>query len=153
MTVVLFLISSTHIWELRAEDGGDNNLSWYVASGISISNTQELTIGDRSYPSVELGTSVDGMSFALVTGRSDNNYSESERLDHYWWELKTAFTFPAGSFDVYGLLGIGHYFSTDRVFIEYGIGFSRTLGKISYFAQVSNWDALWYVTPGLAYTF
>lgn len=43
--------------------------------------------------------------------------------------------------------------STERIFIEYGIGFSHSFGKIGYFSQVSNWDGVFYITPGLSYTF
>ena len=136
-----------------AQDTANHGSSVFISSGISISNTEDLTLGERSYPSMELGFNKDGLSLALVTGRSDNNYSVEERLSNYWWEVKTAFCVPAGSFDVYGLLGVGNYMSTKRVFIEYGMGFSRTLGQVSYFAQISNWDNLWYITPGLTYTF
>ena len=71
-------------------------LDLYIASGISISNTEGFTLGERSYPSGEIGISSGGLSLALVTGRSDNDYSDKEVLENYWWELKTAAMVSAG---------------------------------------------------------
>ena len=102
---------------------------------------------------MEFGLNTEGITLALVTGRSNNDYSIQEDASNYWWEVKTAVAIPTKSFDIYGVLGLGNYFSTNRIFIEYGVGFSRMVGKFSYFAQVSNWDNLWYITPGFAYTF
>ena len=100
-----------------------------------------------------MGISQGAFSLGFVTGRSDNDYSSTEALSNYWWEIKTALSIPVESFSVYGLLGVGNYLSTEQVFIEYGIGFSRSWDQLSAFAQVSNWDGLWYITPGVSYTF
>ena len=153
LTIFVVLMSVFHSYTAKAQDADHSTPDLYIASGLSISNTEDLTFGERSYPSIELGLFTDGITLALVTGRSSNDYNSEENLSNYWWEVKTAVSIPTKSFDIYGLLGVGNYFSTSRLFIEYGVGFSRTLGKFSYFAQVSNWDNLWYITPGFAYTF
>ena len=136
-----------------SQDNNNTQSSMYVASGLSISNTETYTFAERSYPSAEIGLSLGDLSLAFVTGRSDNDFKGEESVSDYWWEIKTALMFPVGSFDAYGVLGIGNYLSTDQVFIEYGVGFSKTWDQFSWFAQVSNWDNLWYITPGIAYSF
>ena len=137
----------------NAQKTNDTPLATYVATGLSVSNTGESTFGQTSYPSVELGWNKGSLSFGLVVGRSDNNYSGKDKLSNYWWEVKTALSIPVGSYSTYGLLGLGNYMSTDKVFIEYGLGFSHTWDQFSLFSQISNWDGLWYLTPGVSYTF
>ena len=138
---------------VKAEQTEETQLSLYAASGLSISNTGNATFGETSYPSVEFGFSKGALSLGLVVGRSNNDYTSEEILSNYWWEMKTALSIPVDSFTAYGLLGIGHYLSTDRLFIEYGVGVSHSWDQLALFAQVSNWDGFWYITPGLSYTF
>ena len=130
-----------------------DSLDIYVSSGLSVTNTGGLSFEETSYASTELGFSANELSFALVTGRSNNDFAIKETMNNYWWELKTAITFPMKSVDLYGLLGMGNYFSTNRVFIEYGTGFSYSWDQLSCFAQISNWDSVWYITPGFSFVF
>jgi len=126
----------------------------YVAAGLSMSNTYDTTFAYASYPSIELGIMKNNWSLGLVAGRGNNVYSVKDDISNYWWEVKTALSFPVGKFSGYGLLGIGNYMSTKRMFIEYGAGFSyMPTDHIGIFSQVSNWDGTWYITPGLSYTF
>ena len=124
-----------------------------MATGLSLTNTGSATLGQSSYPSAEVGWYRGAGSLALVTGRWDNDFSGPEALDHYWWEVKTSLAAPVGAYSAYGLLGVGNYLSTDRFFIEYGVGMSHSWDALSVFAQASNWDGVWYVTPGLMYAF
>ena len=41
----------------------------------------------------------------------------------------------------------------DGMFIEYGVGISKEFGNLGTFIQVSSWDGVTYVTPGLSYSF
>ena len=137
----------------NAEKINEAPLSTHIASGLSVSNTGDASFKETSYFSAEFGLTKGALSLGLALGRSDNDYTDQDTLMNYWWEIKTALAVPVDSFSVYGLLGLGHYLSTERVFIEYGIGVSHSWDPLSFFAQVSNWDGLWYVTPGLSYTF
>lgn len=123
----------------------------YLAAGLSISNTGDANFGETSYPSIEFGLSAGAGSLALVVGRANNDYSGTEEVSNYWWEIKVSIAVPIGDFGAYGLLGLGNYLSTDRFFIEYGLGVSYSWDPLSVFVQASNWDGVWYITPGLMY--
>lgn len=126
---------------------------FYMAAGLSVSNTGDNTFAYSSYPAIEIGITQENFSLGLVAGRSNLIGFDTDEINNYWYELKTALSFPAGKFCGYGLLGIGNYMSTERIFIEYGVGLSRTYNKVGMFTQASNWDGYWYVTPGISYTF
>ncbi|MEM9067294.1 MAG: hypothetical protein AAGE52_02270 [Myxococcota bacterium] len=135
-----------------AEDS-DRSVGFYLAAGLSISNTGDGNFGEATYPSIEFGLSKGAASFGLVFGRESNDYSGSGEASDYWWELKLSVAVPVRDFSAYGLLGFGNYLSTDQFFIEYGLGVSYSWGPVSVFAQISNWDGVWYVTPGLMLSF
>ena len=114
-----------------AQDASENSAAsedvstgGYVATGLSMSNTGEGTFGEASYPSLEIGLSRGAGSLALVTGRSDLSVSGPESADNYWWEVKGAVAAPLGGFSAYGVLGFGNYLTTNRYFVEYGLGVS-----------------------------
>lgn len=126
---------------------------FYISAGLSISNTHDTTFSYSSYPSIEFGLMKNNFSLGLVAGRSNLSGFRSDVTSNYWYELKSAVYFPIGKFSGYGLLGLGNYLSTSQFFIEYGAGFSYSFNKVGIFAQASNWDGTWYVTPGIGYTF
>lgn len=126
----------------------------YVSAGLSISNNGDTTFAYTSYPSIEFGVMKNNFSLGLVVGRG--NFVRTSGVDYfsnYWTEVKAAVYVPVGNFNAYGLLGIGSYFEDKGIFVEYGAGFSYSFKKIGVFAQASNWDSYWYVTPGISYTF
>jgi len=131
----------------------DIDAGFYAAMGLSIGNRGDASFGETTYPSAEVGVMRGAGSLALVVGRADNDFSEDEELSDYWWEVKVALSAPVGTFGIYGLLGIGNYLGTSQQFIEYGVGMSRSWDSLSVFAQASNWDGVWYVTPGIMYSF
>ncbi|MCB9260994.1 MAG: hypothetical protein H6607_01285 [Flavobacteriales bacterium] len=132
----------------------DSEISWYSSVGLSVGNSAGSTFSRTSYPSIEFGGMKKSTSVGLVLGRSNfADFNKSSASD-YWYELKAAISFPIGSASGYALAGIGSYFSTQRAFIEYGLGASYMLNdNWGIFTQASNWDNFWYVTPGLTYNF
>lgn len=125
----------------------------YVSAGWSISNTFDTTLAYSSYPSIEAGLMKNNFSLGLVFGRANLSGFNHDNSSNYWYELKAGLYFPVGKFNGYALLGLGNYISSERFFVEYGAGASYSFNKFGVFAQASNWDGTWYVTPGVSYTF
>lgn len=127
----------------------------YAAAGLSIGNSGDSTFAFNSYPSVEVGIMKGNFAVAAVFGRGNNVYIGKDNINNYWWEVKSCLYFPIkdSGFSGYGLLGVGNYMGTKSVFVEYGLGFSYAWNNFGVFAQASNWDRAWYVTPGISYTF
>ncbi len=127
-------------------------LTPYVASGISIPNTNDFKAG--SYMSAEVGLMIDNFTVAGVFGVNNLN-SFNVGIDGYWYEGKVAYSFPLGYVDGYGVFGVGSYIGTSgSVFIEYGGGIMKSFNDhVGAFIQVSSWDGITYMTPGLSYSF
>lgn len=124
-----------------------NGLNYYVATGISMANNPNGDFLGTSFPSAEFGIMCHNLSLGLVGGT--NNLSDSGT----WFELKSAVFFPLGHVDGYGLVGLGTYSGSPSTFIEYGVGISCSKNVFGTFLQVSNWDGIWYVTPGVSVNF
>lgn len=154
MKKVLFTTAITLLFfNIQAQETTGTKPSLYVATGLSISNTYDTTFAYSSYPSIEVGLMKNNFSWGLVLGRANLSGFNQDTASNYWYELKSAVSFPMGNLSGYGLLGIGNYMTTKRFFVEYGAGFSYSFNKLGVYAQVSNWDGYWYVTPGLSYSF
>lgn len=153
LTVLLAFAPSLALAEETADAPSTSDTSSaYVAAGLSLSNTRDATFGQSSYLSTEFGLCRGAGCLALATGRADNDFGSSGSLSDYWTEAKASLAAPVGDYSAFGLLGVGNYLSTDRFFIEYGIGMSRSWDDVSVYAQASNWDGIWYVTPGVMLT-
>mgnify|MGYP001079206286 CR=1 FL=1 len=138
---------------VEAESSG---LDFYVAGGLSIGNSGANTFAATSYPSLEFGFMKGNWALGLVAGRGSNDFSAKDDIANYWWSVKNAAYFPIGNSDMdfYALFAVGNYMSTKQVFIEYGGGFSyMPTDHLGLFIQASNWDGLFYITPGLSYSF
>ena len=123
----------------------------YIASGISIPNTVDFA--SDAYASAEIGVMIDNITIAGVFGVNNLN-SFNAGIDGYWYEGKIAYGFPLGAVDGYGVFGVGSYIGTKgSVFIEYGGGIMKSFGDVGTFIQVSSWDGIVYMTPGLSYSF
>jgi len=159
ISIVFFVLATVSPERSHAEDISQpeptpsSKASLYGAAGLSIGNTGDATFAETSYPSLELGVMKGNRSLGLVLGRSNNDFDGEEEFSDYWWELKTAFSFPVGDVSGYALLGLGNYLATKRLFIEYGAGVSCSWDGFSIFGQASNWDGSWYLTPGVMYGF
>lgn len=152
---ILFLfISSLMFGQTINKDSTLKKYNPYFSIGLSMSNTSKFSLG--SYPSAELGLSGKNITGGFILGRG-NLKSIGEKTDaifNYYYELKTSlFVSINKNVSVYGLLGAGSYFNFKHMFIEYGTAFFYSFGKLSYSTEVSNWDGIWYLTPGLTYNF
>lgn len=124
----------------------------YIAGGISMTNTDDFATA--SYPSVELGVMRDNLTVAAVFGRNNlANFDNGLGIDNFWYEGKVAYSFPLGAVSGYGVFGVGAYIGNGNMFIEYGGGISKEFGPVGAFVQVSSWDGVTYLTPGLSYSF
>ena len=133
-----------------------SGVDFYAATGLSIGNSGASTFAATSYPSLEFGFMKGNWALGLVGGRGSNDFSTQDNISNYWWSIKNAAYFPIGNsdMDAYALFAVGNYMSTKTIFIEYGAGFSyMPTDHIGLFIQASNWDNLWYITPGFSYNF
>ena len=120
----------------------------YIATGLSIPNT--VNFSADSYWSAEVGVMIDNFTVAGVFG-VNNLESFNTGINGYWYEGKVAYGFPLGYVDGYGVFGVGSYIGTKgSVFIEYGGGIMKSFGKVGTFIQVSSWDGVVYMTPGVS---
>jgi hypothetical protein len=131
----------------------ESNYSPYVALGVSMVNSGDFRT--ESYPSVELGVMRDNVAFGVVFGRNnlEGLFDSKDNINQYFYEGKLAFYTPIGSVDGYAVLGAGSYLSrvNKDVFFEYGVGISKTFKHFSVFGQVTNWDGVTYITPGISF--
>jgi len=132
-----------------AQETEKNNTSFYLATGVSITNSNDFS--DSSYVSAEIGVMIDNVTFGAVFGRNNltEMFGSNESFNNYWYEGKVAVYRSLGVVDGYGLLGIGSYIGNDSIFLEYGLGISREFKDLGVFIQVSNWDGVTYITPGI----
>lgn len=147
LTIILVILLTNITFSQEA------TLTPYIAGGLSMTNSEDFK--KSTYPSIELGFMYDNISFASVFGRNDLVKAPKFNLDNYWIEAKIGYSLPLGLVDGYGVLGIGTYFGTKgSLFIEYGVGISKSFNdELGGFIQVSNWDGVTYITPGISISF
>ena len=123
--------------------------SYYLAAGLSMTNSDDFS--DASYFSVEAGVMIDNVAFGAVFGRNNlTNTFNNDSFNNYWYEGKIAVYRSLGLVDGYGVLGIGSYIGNGNLFLEYGLGISKEFENFGLFIQVSNWDGVNYITPGIS---
>lgn len=150
-TILLFAIMLVSTLTF-AQDETKQSVTPYIAAGLSMTNGNDFTA--NTYVSVEAGVMVSDWSVGGVFGRNNLISNTPETIDNYWWEIKTAFSYSLNVVSIYGVIGLGAYIDRDNgMFIEYGGGVSKELGNFGLFVQATNWDGIWYVTPGLSYSF
>ena len=157
----LLLTVVTFAQEAPTVETTSSKVTYYASVGLSVTNLQTKDADgntvtsdfeDASYPSVEFGVTKGNLSFGAVVGRGNLNFKNDD-VSAYFYELKTSLSQPVGNANIYGLFGLGNYVDQNHIFIEYGAGLSYSPTKLGYFVQASNWDGVWYVTPGLTYNF
>ena len=150
--LIIALTSFTLNSYAQTDSTKKKSLDCYFAASVSMSTGDNFK--QNSYPSIELGVCFKNIAFGINTGRF--NFDESpygvEKYDYYYYELKTVAYFPLGSLKGYAIAGWGQY-KPNHSFIEYGGGFVYSIKKFDLIMQVSNWDRIVYLSPGIAYNF
>ncbi len=131
-------------------DTTKKSLDCYISGSLSTSNGNNFN--SNSYAGIEIGVCVKNITLGLASGRGNLDFS-SELIQNYWYEIKTSVSKPIGNVKCFILAGWGQYYNTTNSFIEYGAGFSYSIKNIDLCLQVSNWDKITYVSPGIAYNF
>jgi hypothetical protein len=96
------------------------------------------------------------LSYGLVLGRGNliGLAQSGDVLSNYFYEVKVSPSFPIGIVNANIILGVGSYFITSNaMFIEYGIGVSKSYGNLTYGVSYMNWDDINYITPSISYGF
>lgn len=128
----------------------------YVSVGLSMSNSNGVSFNESSYPSVELGVTRNNVSIGVVLGRGQLRGigKDTDVLSDYFYEFKVSPSFNLGTVTGNVILGVGSYFDTSNaMFIEYGVGVSKSYGDLSYGLSYSNWNGVNYVTPSVSLAF
>jgi hypothetical protein len=125
----------------------------YVSVGLSMSNMDNFRNG--TYFGLESGVCIDNLSLGVVLGRGSVSgaFKSGDKSSNYFYEAKSSGSFPLGKLNGVVFFGVGGYFNTSHMFIEYGTGFYYQSGHVSYGVSYSNWDNVNYVTPNVTYNF
>lgn len=121
--------------------------------GVSFSTSTGDNFKTNSYAGAEAGIGIENLMFGVAVGRGNLDFSSSDNIQNYWYELKGYVSQPIGSVRGFAVAGWGQYFDTGHSFIEYGLGAAYSVGKFDIALTVSNWDKVVYVTPGICYNF
>lgn len=128
----------------------------YVSVGLSMSNSNGVSFNESSYPSVELGVTRNNVSVGVVLGRGQLRGigEDTDVLSEYFYEFKVSPSFNLGTVSGNVILGVGSYFDTSNaMFIEYGLGVSKSYGNLGVGLSYTNWNGTDYVTPSLTFSF
>lgn len=125
----------------------------YVSVGLSMSNMDNFRNG--SYFSLETGVCRDNVALGVVIGRGNitGMFKNGDAISNYYYEPKATVTFPLGKLTGTAIFGIGGYFGSSHMLIEYGSGVYYQIGKVAYGMLYSNWDGVDYITPNITYNF
>ncbi len=146
--IVSFALSAS----AQTDSTKKKSLDCYFAASVSMSTGDNFK--QNSFPSLELGVYFKNLAFGFNAGRFNFDKSPygAEKLDNYYYELKTVVSFPIGSIKGYAMAGWGQY-KPVHSFIEYGGGIIYSINSFDLMMQVSNWDKVVFVSPGIAYNF
>jgi hypothetical protein len=131
-------------------DSTKKKLDCYLAGSLSTSTGNNFN--QNSYAGIELGVCAKNMMFGYATGRGNLDFT-SDMTENYWGEIKAYACHQFGSVKGYVLGGWGQYYKTTHSFIEYGGGASYSVKKFDLSITVSNWDNVWYISPGVCFNF
>jgi hypothetical protein len=130
---------------------------YYLSTGLSMTNVgQNVTdFKTSSYLGLEGGVMYGNLGVGIVFGRGSLRGlgSKTDHINDYFSEIKGTVSQPIGNVMLTGLFGYGTYLTSNRTFIEYGIGMVYNVGKLGYGVTFSNWDGLPYITPNITYNF
>ena len=125
----------------------------YVSFGVSMTNSSDFKTS--SYSGIEGGVTYGSLGAGMVFGRGSLKglWTKSDRLSDYFAEVKSTVSKPVGDVMITGLFGFGSYLTSNRTFIEYGVGMTYNINKFGYGVTFSNWDGVPYITPNITYNF
>lgn len=151
--LIIFLIASVATTFSQKIDSTKKTLDCYVSLSASAPTSDNFK--QNGYPSFEFGISCKNMMFGINTGRMsfDKSPYVGENIKNYYSEIKMMTMFPIGPIKGYVLGGIGEYYESTHMFIEYGGGIDYSVGKFDLTLQVSNWNQIVYLSPGITYNF
>lgn len=133
------------------------SFSPYISAGLSMTNVNpsETNFSSSSYMGIEGGVCYGNLGGALVFGRGSLSgaFSDVDQISNYFAEIKSTATHSLGNVNLTALFGYGFYLTTDRTFIEYGLGMSYNIGTFAYGMTYSNWDGINYITPNITFNF
>lgn len=147
MKKILFVLFSLISLSCFSQD--DKKVSGYLSSGVSIPGGSQ-DFKSRSYASIESGICYQNLSAGFVLGRASLDEANFRNM---FWEVKTSPSVWISPVFGYAVLGYGAYMDYKKSFLEYGVGISYPVKKTSYFAQITNWDEINYISLGLTYNF
>jgi len=145
--ILIILLAFTPVIAFSQKE--ETKISGYVSGGISIPGGSQ-SFKSRSYASIETGICYENLTAGLVIGRANLEKADFRNM---FWEVKTSPSFYMAPVFAYGVFGYGGYMDYKKSFLEYGAGIYYPSNKVSYFAQITNWDEINYLSVGLTYNF
>lgn len=151
-TLTIALICLTTICYSQS-DSSKFKLNTYTSIGVSLTNSDNFK--STAYPSAEFGVTHENLSLGLIIGRGSFSGlgGSDDGVENYYYETKATASYPVQSLNLNLILGYGGYMNTSHMFIEYGLGFSLSQGKMSYGLTYSNWDGVNYISPCITFNF
>lgn len=148
MLTIIFLLTS--LFSLAQDKKGVDK---YISLSLSTSTADDFKIG--SYVSLESGICVKNLTLGITLGRGNLACSsyDTERIENYYYEIKSYASMPIGNIKGFIIGGWGKYFNAKHSFIEYGVGFTYSIKKIDLGVSATNWDNIVYLSPGITYNF
>jgi hypothetical protein len=148
MKRILFTIASLISLSVFSQEKNPK-ITGYVSAGLSIPGGSQ-SFKTRSYASIESGICYENVTAGLVIGRASLDKADFRNM---FWEIKASPSIQISPVLGYAVLGYGGYFDYKKSFLEYGFGVYYPFKRFAYFAQVTNWDEVNYMTVGLIYNF
>lgn len=151
MKKILLIAGLIMSLNISAQTDSSKHVDCYIAGFLS--TTSGNNFNSNTYAGLELGVYLkESLALGVVTGRGNLDFS-SDMKEYYWSEVKGTAYKQFGSVTCYVLAGWGQYYNTTHSFIEYGGGAIYSIKKFDIGVTVSNWDNIFYVSPGITYNF
>ncbi len=150
--ITLALICLTTIGYSQS-DSTKSKTTNYISLGVSITNSDDFK--SSAYPSAEFGFTRENLSLGAIIGRGSfaGLGGVDDNFQSYYYEAKSTASYPLQALNLNLILGYGGYMGTSHMFIEYGLGFSLSQGKMGYGLTYSNWDNVNYISPCITFNF
>jgi len=149
----ILTITLIYLTTICYSQSDSKRLNTYTSIGVSLTNSDDFK--STTYPSVEFGVTHENLSLGLIIGRGSFSGlgGSYDNIQNYYYETKATASYPIQRLNLNLVLGYGGYINKSHMFIEYGVGFSLSQGKMNYGLTYSNWDAVNYITPCITFNF